>query len=46
MSDTFTPDERFKLDVEPEDALRRILAGEGTDAADWEPEPEDEQQEG
>lgn len=42
MSDTFDPDERFKLDTEPEDALRRILAGEGADEADMEPEPEDE----
>lgn len=42
MSETYDPDERFTLDVEPEDALRRILAGEGTEPEDWAPEPEDE----
>lgn len=44
MSETYDPDERFTLDVEPEDALRRILAGEGTEPEDWEPEPEDERE--
>lgn len=44
MSETFDPDERFTLDTEPENALRRILAGEGADEADMEPEPETEHQ--
>lgn len=42
MSETPTPDERFTLDETPEEALRRILAGEGTEPEDWEPEPEGE----
>lgn len=41
MSDTYDPDERFKLD-EAEEVLGHILAGGGTDEGDWEPEPEDE----
>ena len=41
MSETFDPDERFTLDVEPDEALRRILRGDG--AEDVSEEPEDEE---
>ena len=42
MSDTFDPDERFSVDLEPDEAMRRVLAGEGTDGAEEvSEEPED-----
>ncbi len=44
MSETFDPDERFKVDLEPDEAMRRILAGEGTDGVEEvSEEPEDEE---
>lgn len=43
MSDTFDPDERFTLHpLTGEEVARRILAGEGADEADEEPEDEEE----
>ena len=42
MSETFDPDEPFKLDMEPDEALRRILQGEGADEVSEEPEDEED----
>lgn len=45
MSDTFDPDERFALNIEPEEALESILGGAGTEGEEVEmddDEPEDE----
>ena len=38
MSDTFDADERFTLDLEPEEVFIRILDGEGADDVAGEPE--------
>jgi hypothetical protein len=40
MTDTFDLDERFSLGLGPEEALRRLLCGEGADVAPDEPEPD------
>lgn len=40
MSDKFDPDEKFKLDMEPEEAIRKFLDGDAEDGSD-----EDESQE-
>lgn len=34
------PDERFSLDMEPDEALERILRGEGAEEVSEEPEDE------
>lgn len=44
MSETFDPDERFQLDVDPDEALRRILQGGGVEEGEEvSEEPEDEE---
>jgi hypothetical protein len=42
MSETFDPDERFSLDMEPEEVFKRILDGEGADDIAGEPEDVEE----
>lgn len=42
MSDEFDPDERFSLEMEPEDAVDAVLRGQGATDEDSE-EPEAEQ---
>lgn len=42
MSETFDPDERFSLDLEPDEALARILRGEGAEEVSEEPEDEED----
>jgi hypothetical protein len=42
MSETFDPDERFTLDVEPDEALRRILQGDGAEEVSEDPEDEED----
>lgn len=43
MSDKFDPDEKFKLDMEPEEAIRKFLDGDPEDGSD-EDESQDESQ--
>jgi hypothetical protein len=42
MSETFDPDERFKIDLEPEEVFKRILDGEGAEDVAGVPEDEEE----
>lgn len=39
MSDTFDPDERFTLDEDPEDVLRKLLDADEDEAEPAEDEP-------
>jgi hypothetical protein len=41
MPDTLDPDERFSLPMEPNEALKRLLDGAGTDEVLDEPEDEE-----
>lgn len=41
MSDRYDPDERFTLDMEPDEALGAILEGAGVEDEDVEMEPEE-----
>lgn len=41
MSDKFDPDELFKLDMEPEQAIKEILDGAGVEGEEVEMEPEE-----
>lgn len=41
MPDKFDPDERFKLDMEPEEAIRKFLDGDKSDEPQEEPADED-----
>ena len=43
--DRYDPDERFGLDMEPEEALEAILDGAGTEGEEVEMEPEEDDSE-
>ena len=41
-NDRYDPDERFSLDMEPEEALGSLLEGAGTEGEEVEMEPEED----
>lgn len=45
MAKDFDPDELFKLDMEPEQAIKEILGGAGVEGEEVEMGPEDEETE-